>query len=188
MPKKKEEQTAEEEVIQAAAEQGETAEEEAAEPSAAEEQTPAAEIEELQKQAEENYDKYLRLAAEFDNYKKRTQKEKEELSAFVAADIIEKLLPVIDNLERALSTCEGDKDTPMYDGVKMVLKQCGDIFSAMGVAPIEAAGQPFDPNLHNAVMHVEDDSLGENIVAEELMKGYLYKDKVIRYSMVKVAN
>lgn len=186
MPKKKEEQAVEEEVKQAA-EQEEAAEEETAEPSAAEEQA-AAETEELQKLADENYDKYLRLAAEFDNYKKRTQKEKEELSAFVAADIIEKLLPVIDNLERALSTCEGDKDTPMYDGVKMVLKQCGDIFSAMGVAPIEAAGQPFDPNLHNAVMHVEDDSLGENIVAEELMKGYLYKDKVIRYSMVKVAN
>ncbi len=145
-------------------------------------------VEEIKKLADENHDKYLRLAAEFDNYKKRTQKEKDELSLYVAGDTIAKILPVMDNLERALASCEADKGTPMYDGVSMVLKQCAEIFEAMGVTPIPAVGEPFDPNLHNAVMHVEDDSVGENTVVEELMRGYQYKGKVIRYSMVKVAN
>lgn len=153
-----------------------------------EEQAAKESVEEIKKLADENYDKYLRLAAEFDNYKKRTQKEKEELSLFVVADTVEKILPVLDNLERALASCEKDKDTPMYDGVKMVIKQFGDIFSAMGITPIEAAGKPFDPNLHNAVMHVEDENAGESVVVEELMRGYLYRGKVIRHSMVKVAN
>lgn len=141
---------------------------------------------ELQKKYNELYDKYLRTLAEYDNFKKRTQKEKEELSSFVAADTIGKILPVIDNLERAIQAAE--EKNAFVEGVEKVLAQCFDIFEKMGVNKIEAVGVEFDPNVHNAVMHVEDDSLGANMVAEELMSGYKYKDKVIRYSMVKVAN
>lgn len=132
------------------------------------------------------YDKYLRTLAEYDNFKKRTQKEKEELSSFVAADVIGKLLPVMDNLERALSAAE--EKTPFVLGVEQVYRQCFEIFEKMEVTKIEAVGKEFDPNVHNAVMHIEDENLGANVVAEELMAGYKYKEKVIRYSMVKVAN
>lgn len=131
-------------------------------------------------------DRLQRTMAEFDNYRKRTEKEKASMYVIGAKEILEKILPVVDNFERGLATAqEGDA---FADGMKMIYKQMMTILDDLGVKAIEAVGQPFDPNYHNAVMHVEDESLGENVVAEELQKGYMYKDFVIRHSMVKVAN
>ena len=131
-------------------------------------------------------DRLQRTMAEFDNFRKRTEKEKASMYIIGAKEIVEKILPVVDNFERGLATAqEGDA---CADGMKMIYKQLMTTLDELGVKPIEAVGQPFDPNYHNAVMHVEDESLGENVVAEELQKGYTYKDFVIRHSMVKVAN
>ena len=137
---------------------------------------------------DELYDKHLRLMAEYDNFKKRTQKEKEELFDYAAAGTIEKLLPVIDNLERALDSIKEEEKNTFSEGVEMVYKQILEIFEKLHVCKIEAVGKEFDPNLHNAVMHVEDENVDTNIIVEEFMKGYKHKEKVIRYSMVKVAN
>ncbi len=137
---------------------------------------------------DELYDKHLRLMAEYDNFKKRTQKEKEELFDYAAAGTIEKLLPVIDNLERALDSVKEEEKNTFSEGVEMVYKQILEIFEKLHVCEIEAVGKEFDPNLHNAVMHVEDETVDANIIVEEFMKGYKHKEKVIRYSMVKVAN
>ena len=144
------------------------------------------ELSELNAKYNELYDKYLRTLAEYDNFKKRTQKEKDELFGFAVSDTIGKILPIIDNLERALA--QGDKNDPFVEGVDKVYQQCFEIFEKMGVEKIKAVGEPFNPNLHNAVMHTDDDSVGENVVVEEFMAGYMYKDKVIRHSMVKVVN
>ena len=131
-------------------------------------------------------DKYLRLAAEYDNYRRRSQKEKETMYSDGKADTVLALLPVYDNLERALKAeCA---DPAFYKGVEMTMTQLTEIFAKLGVTPIEAAGQPFDPAEHNAVIHVDDESLGENVVAEEFQKGFRLNDKVIRFAMVKVAN
>ena len=131
-------------------------------------------------------DKYLRLAAEYDNYRRRSQKEKENVYSDGKADTVLQLLPVYDNLERALKAeCS---DPNFYRGVEMTMTQLTEIFAKLGVTPIEAAGQPFDPAEHNAVVHVEDESLGENTVVEEFQKGFKLNDKVIRFAMVKVAN
>lgn len=131
-------------------------------------------------------DRYLRLAAEYDNFRRRSQKEKESIYSDGKADTVLKLLPVYDNLERALKAeCT---DAAFYKGVEMTMTQLTDIFTALGVTPIEAAGQPFNPDVHNAVIHVEDESLGENMVVEEFQKGFMLNDKVIRFAMVKVAN
>lgn len=131
-------------------------------------------------------DKYLRLAAEYDNYRRRSQKEKETIYADGKADTVCSLLPVYDNLERALAApCT---DAGFYKGVEMTMTQLKEIFEKLGVTPIEAAGQPFNPTEHNAVLHIEDESLGENVVAEEFQKGFKLNDKVIRVAMVKVAN
>ncbi len=138
-----------------------------------------------QQKYEELYDKHLRVLAEYENYKRRTQKEKDEIYAFAQASTIEQILPVLDNLERALLT---EDSSPFKDGVAMIVKQLLETLEKMGVTPICAVGKPFDPNLHNAVMHIEDENFGESIVTEEFQKGYLLKDKVIRHSMVKVAN
>ena len=131
-------------------------------------------------------DKYLRLAAEYDNYRRRSQKEKENVYSDGKADTVLQLLPVYDNLARALKAeCS---DPNFYKGVEMTMTQLLDIFAKLGVTPIEAEGQPFDPAEHNAVVHVEDESLGENLVVEEFQKGFKLNDKVIRFAMVKVAN
>ena len=131
-------------------------------------------------------DKYLRLAAEYDNFRRRSQKEKESIYADGKADTVLALLPVYDNLERALKAeCT---DPGFYKGVEMTMTQLTEILAKMGVTPIEAAGQPVDPAEHNAVIHVEDENLGENVVAEEFQKGFKLNDKVIRFAMVKVAN
>ena len=137
---------------------------------------------------DELYDKHLRLMAEYDNFKKRTQKEKEELFDYATAGTIEKLLPVIDNLERALESVKEEEKNTFSEGIEMVYRQILEIFEKLQVSEIEALGKEFDPNLHNAVMHEEDDTKEANTITEQFMKGYKHKDKVIRYSMVKVAN
>ena len=134
-------------------------------------------------------DKLKRQLAEFENFRNRTDKEKSQMYAVGAKDVIEKILPVIDNFERGLKSIREDqKGGPVANGMEMIYKQLITVLSDLGVTPIEAVGQEFDPNLHNAVMHAEDEGLGENIVAEECQKGYKYKDTVLRHSMVKVAN
>ena len=134
-------------------------------------------------------DKLTRHMAEFDNYRKRTEKEKSAMYEIGAKDVVEKILPVVDNFERGLqSVPEEKKDDPFVDGMDKIYKQLMTTLEGIGVKPIEAVGQEFDPNFHNAVMHVEDEELGENVVAEEFQKGYMYRDSVVRHSMVKVAN
>ncbi|NLU51343.1 MAG: nucleotide exchange factor GrpE [Clostridiaceae bacterium] len=134
-------------------------------------------------------DRIQRLAAEFDNFRKRTQKEKERLYDEAVCDVIVNILPVVDNLERALKAAESVENSGLKEGVTLVYRQIIDIFEKLKIKSIDAVGKPFDPQLHNAVMHVEDENLGNNIVAEEFQKGYIYKDEiVIRHSMVKVAN
>ena len=137
---------------------------------------------------EELTDRLTRQLAEFDNYRKRTEKEKASMYTIGAKDIVEKILPVVDNFERGLATVEHPEDDPFAEGMNKIYKQLVKTLEDMGVTVIEAVGQEFDPNLHNAVMHVEDEEAGENIIVEEFLKGYKYKDIVVRHSMVKVAN
>ena len=140
----------------------------------------------FEQQIEDLTDRLKRNMAEFDNFRKRTEKEKSSMYIIGARDIVEKMLPIVDNFERGLA--QAPEDDPFAEGMKMIYKQMMTAFDEMGVKPIEAVGKDFDPNLHNAVMHVEDESVGENIVVEEFQKGYTYKDFVVRHSMVKVAN
>ena len=134
-------------------------------------------------------DRLKRSMAEFDNFRKRTEKEKSAMYEIGARDIIEKILPVVDNFERGLAAVPEDaKDNPYADGMEKIYKQMVKTLEDLGVKPIEAVGKEFDPNFHNAVMHVEDENLGENIIAVELQKGYMYRDSVVRHSMVQVAN
>ena len=144
------------------------------------------ELLELKAKYDELYDKHLRMLAEYDNFKKRTQKEKDELYTVAVCDTVEKMLPVVDNLERAVETQA--EQTPFYEGVCLVEKQLFEILEKMGVSKIAALGETFDPNVHNAVMHVDDKEKGAGEIVEEFAKGYKLKEKVIRYSMVKVAN
>ena len=138
---------------------------------------------------EELSDKLLRQMAEFDNFRKRTEKEKSAMYEIGAKDIIEKLLPLVDNFERALAAVpEEQKEDAFVTGMEMIYKQMMTMLEGVGVKPIEAVGQEFNPDLHNAVMHVEDENVGENVVVEEFQKGYTYRESVVRYSMVKVAN
>lgn len=162
------------------------------------EQTPQAEpaqeapdpqpdgLEALKEQIAQQEDKYLRLAAEYDNYRKRTAKEKESIWTDAKADTAAAFLPVYDNLERALK--QETADEVYKKGVEMTMNQLKEVFAKLGITEIPALGQPFDPNLHNAVMHVEDETLEENIVAEVFQAGFLCGEKVIRFAMVKVAN
>lgn len=138
---------------------------------------------------EELTDRVRRQMAEFDNFRKRTEKEKTQMFETGAKSIVEKILPVVDNFERGLAAVtEEEKGTPFVEGMEKIYKQMMTVLEEAGVKPIEAVGQEFDPNLHNAVMHVEDEEFGENIIAEEFQKGYTYRDSVVRHSMVKVAN
>ena len=140
-------------------------------------------------QIEDLTDRLKRQMAEFENFRKRTEKEKSQMYAMGAKSIVEKVLPVIDNFERGLfAVPEEQKEDPFVDGMNKIYKQMMTMLEEAGVKPIEAVGAEFDPEYHNAVMHIEDDSLGENIIAEELLKGYMYHDAVVRHSMVKVAN
>ena len=138
---------------------------------------------------EELTDRLTRQMAEFDNFRKRTDKEKSQMYEIGAKDIINKILPVVDNFERGLAAVpEEEKKNPILEGMEKVYKQLMTTLEEIGVKPIEAVGQEFNPDFHNAVMHVEDEELGENIIAEEFQKGYTYHDSVVRHSMVKVAN
>lgn len=147
------------------------------------------EKEKLKEENAELKDKLLRQMAEFDNFRKRNDKEKDAMFEAGAKSVIEKILPVVDNFERGFSSVESeDEDDPFTKGMRMVFKELTGELEKLDVKPIEAVGKEFDPELHNAVMHVDDESLGENIVAEELQKGYTYRGSVVRHSMVKVAN
>ena len=140
----------------------------------------------LEQQIEDLTDRLKRNMAEFDNFRKRTEKEKSSMYIIGAKDIIEKILPVVDNFERGLAQAtEGD---PFAEGMEKIYKQLTTTLESLGVEPIEAVDKEFNPDLHNAVMHVEDESVGDNIIVEELQKGYTYKGFVVRHSMVKVAN
>ncbi|MDR1689056.1 MAG: nucleotide exchange factor GrpE [Clostridiales bacterium] len=137
--------------------------------------------------AAENHDKYLRALAEFDNFRKRTAKEKTSMYDDGVKDTVEKLLPIIDNFERAYLS-QSNRDDVFYKGISMIFKQLQDFLDYVGVEVIECVGEEFNPNFHNAVAHVDDENYGENEIVEELQKGYKYKEKIIRCSMVKVAN
>ena len=140
-------------------------------------------------QIEELNDKYQRLFAEFQNYRNRSEKEKTAMYEVGAKAIIEKILPVVDNFERGVAALsEEDLDSPVGQGMNLIYKQMTAALEDMGVTVIEAEGKEFDPELHNAVMHEDNEELGENMVSQELQKGYKYRDSVVRHSMVKVAN
>ncbi len=138
---------------------------------------------------EELNDRLLRNMAEFENFRNRSEKEKTQMFEIGAKSVIEKILPVVDNFERGLdAVSEEEKESAFVKGIEAVYKQFGTALEEIGVVPIEAVGKEFDPNLHNAVMHDEDDSMDANIISEEFQKGYMYKDSVVRHSMVKVVN
>lgn len=169
--------------------QPEAVQTEAQQPQQAQSETPdplLTELEALKDQVAQQEDKYLRLAAEYDNYRRRTTKEKESIWSDAKADTATAFLPVYDNLERALK--QESADEAFKKGVEMTMTQLKTVLEKLGVTEIPALGQPFDPALHNAVMHVEDESLGENTVAEVFQTGFRLGEKVIRFAMVKVAN
>lgn len=182
------EQTADVKKETAQAEQPET-EPEKTEPKQDEakpEQSQPTELEQLQKKLDEEHDARLRLAAEYDNYRKRSQKERDNLYTDIRSETVAKFLPVYDNLERALA---GETaDTAYKKGVEMTMNELKKIMKGLGVEEFGEQGEAFDPQKHNAVMHVEDDTLEENVVAEVFQKGFRVGEKVVRFAMVKVAN
>lgn len=145
-------------------------------------------MEGLAKQLAEEHDQYLRLAAEYDNYRKRTAKEKEGIYANAKIDTIKGMLPVYDNLERGLAQFGAEDDDPHKKGLEMIFNQYKEALTKLGVTPIDCVGKEFDPERHNAVMHIEDESCGENTVVEVLQQGFMLGDKVLRFAIVKVAN
>ena len=149
-------------------------------------QQEASELEKAQQALAQEHDSYLRLAAEYDNYRKRSQKEKDNLYTEIRSETVEKFLPVYDNLERALA--QETQDAAFKKGVEMTMNQLVSVMEKLGVESFGAAGDHFDPQLHNAVMHIEDESLGENVIAEVFQKGFKVGEKVVRFAMVKVAN
>ena len=181
------EETSEESTQEASEETADAEAETAQEDAAAEEKEPElTEEEKLKKELEESKDKYLRLMAEYDNFRKRSAKERLDLSATIKGNTIGEILPVFDNFERALAA--ETEDTNYKAGVEMIFKQFGDMLTKLGVEIIDPIGQTFDPNIANAVNQIEDENLGENEVAQVFQKGYKIGDKVIRYAMVVVAN
>ena len=146
----------------------------------------AEKLREAEQKLAAEHDGYLRLAAEYDNFRKRSQREKDGIYADARAATVEKFLPVYDNLERALS--QQTTDEAFKKGVEMTMNQLTNVFEALGVKAFGTAGEAFDPALHNAVMHCEDEALGENVIAEVFQKGFTLGDKVVRFAMVKVAN
>ena len=189
-------ETKEDETVTSTEETAETAENADAEASEADSEDPDKKKSFFKKkkdkkdeQIEELTDKVKRQMAEFDNFRKRTEKEKSQMYDMGAKTIVEKILPVIDNFERGLAAVpEDNKEDAFVVGMDKIYRQMLTVLEEAGVKPIEAVGAEFDPNFHNAVMQVEDETLGENVVAEELQKGYMYRDTVVRHSMVKVAN
>lgn len=147
------------------------------------------ELERTKELAQGNEEKYKRLLAEFENARQRNEKESKKMYDIGAKDVLEKLLAVVDNFERALASVpEEDKTRPFEEGIDKIYRQMMVTLEGVGVKPMNAEGTQFNPEFHNAVIHVEDENLGENVVAEEMQKGYMYKDQVLRHSMVKVAN
>ena len=172
-----------------APQEGEAPQEEQAPQAEAETEAPdplLSELESLKNQVAQQEDKYLRLAAEYDNYRRRTAKEKESIWSDAKADAAVAFLPVYDNLERALK--QDTADEAYKKGVEMTMNQLKSVLEKLGITEIDALGKPFDPALHNAVMHVEDENFGENTVAEVFQAGFMLGEKVIRFAMVKVAN
>ena len=147
---------------------------------------PAAQLAALQAKLDQEHDAYLRLAAEYDNFRKRSQKEKDSLYQDAKTDTVSKILPVFDNLERAVN--QPTEDEAYKKGVEMTMSGLRDVMSALGVTEFGEAGDAFDPNMHNAVMHIEDESLGENVIAQVFQKGFKIGEKVVRFAMVQVAN
>lgn len=146
-------------------------------------------LEKAEASSKDYLDKLQRNMAEFDNFRKRTNIEKASMYENGTRDTVEKFLPILDNFERAISSMsDEDKKNSMFKGIEMIFNQVIEFFENMGVEELAGVGETFDPNIHNAVLHIDDDSFGENVVAEVMQKGYKYKDKVIRPSMVKVAN
>ena len=145
-------------------------------------------IKKLEQELAEASDKYARLYAEYDNFRKRSAKELEGRYADAYVDALTQILPILDNLDRAAQFSDADAESPMAKGLEMTRRSVVETLSKMGVSEIEALGKPFDPNLHNAVMHVEDENAGESEIVEVFMKGYIRGDRVLRYAMVKVAN
>ncbi|MBO5576232.1 MAG: nucleotide exchange factor GrpE [Ruminococcus sp.] len=168
------------------ADEAQQTEEQMAEQQESEEKQELSEEDKLRAELDESKDKYLRLMAEYDNFRKRSAKERLELSATVKGNTISEILPVFDNFERALAA--ETQDTAYKQGVEMIFKQFGDMLAKLGVEVIDPIGQTFDPNIANAVNQIEDENLGENEVAQVFQKGYKIGDKVIRYAMVAVAN
>jgi len=168
------------------ADEAQQTEEQTAEQQESEEKQELSEEDKLRAELNESKDKYLRLMAEYDNFRKRSAKERLELSATVKGSTISEILPVFDNFERALAA--ETEDTNYKAGVEMIFKQFGDMLSKLGVEIIDPIGQTFDPNIANAVNQIEDENYGENEVAQVFQKGYKIGDKVIRYAMVVVAN
>ncbi|GAQ19328.1 Hsp70 cofactor [Oceanobacillus picturae] len=144
------------------------------------------EVDKLKQEKDEVYGRFLRLQAEFDNFKKRTQKEKEADRKYKSQDLVNDLLPAVDNFERALQVESSEENAGLVEGITMVYRQLKDALKSAGVEEIETTGKEFDPNLHHAVMQIEDAELEANTVVEELQKGYMLKDRVIRPAMVKV--
>ncbi|MCR8631451.1 nucleotide exchange factor GrpE [Paenibacillus radicis (ex Xue et al. 2023)] len=156
---------------------------------AAQEQASEQELEQLRKESEENYQRYLRAQADFDNFRRRTRLEKEEFAKYASMKVIEQLLPVLDNLERALNAGQEGKDyEALHKGVDMISRQLDQALANEGLQAMESVGQPFNPEFHQAIMQVESEEHEEGIVVEEIQKGYLLKDKVLRPAMVKVSS
>jgi molecular chaperone GrpE len=154
-----------------------------------EEETIEDKLKTAEKQAAENWDKYLRQLAEFENFRKRSNAEKAGMYNNGVRDTVEKLLPVIDNFERAFAAVpEDERESGVFKGIEMIQKQLFEVMASLGVEEIPAQGEPFDPNVHAAVMHIEDEGCDDNVIVEVFQKGYKLGDKVIRPSMVKVAN
>ncbi|WP_373865186.1 nucleotide exchange factor GrpE [Paenibacillus koleovorans] len=168
---------------------------EAGEPVAAEEETTGESIaalrqmaEEQRKTAEEHYQRYLRTQADFDNFRRRSRQEKEDFAKYASAKLLEQLLPVVDNFERALGTTRESRDfDALIKGVDMIFRQLDQVLVQEGLTPMNAVGQPFNPEFHQAIMQVESEEHEEGIVVEEIQKGYMLKDKVLRPAMVKVS-
>ena len=185
-PEKRTEETmANKEKIEKTEKQTGACEENAAEKTLSREEQILLEIEKLKEEIKEKDDKHLRMAAEYDNFRRRSREEKEETYENALADTVAELLPIIDNLERAANYDDGDK---VKEGLGMTLKSVQAVFSAMGIESVGAPGEKFDPNLHNAVMHIEDDTLGEGEITEVFQKGYKKGKHIIRFAMVKTAN
>ena len=186
---KEETAQAEEAGAEAAAEGSESSATEETSEAAGEEKTEKDPLTAAQEENKELNDRLLRQMAEFENFRKRTEKEKSAMFDMGARTVIEKILPVIDNFERGLDGVPAEaKNDPFVDGMDKIYKQLMKELTDLGVKPIEAKGQPFNPDLHNAVMHIDDDTIDENTVVEEFQKGYTFRDSIVRYSMVKVAN